>query len=85
MRNMQVLGTNQRLAFHYLQKYGKWPALYQGWVINDFPTTRVTMESLVRRGLATKTSGGTFHLAQGKERMYVAKIRKVESPETACR
>jgi len=73
---MQVMGTNQRRAFHYLQRYRKWPAMYPGWVIDSYSTTRVIMESLIRRGLVTK-SGGRYHLVPGKEHVYVAKIRKV--------
>ncbi len=83
MRNMHTLGSNQRQAFHYLQRYRLWPTPRSTWVINDYSTTRALMHSLVRRGIAT-LKGETFHLTPGKEHVYVAKIRKISNEVGTC-
>ncbi len=69
---MKELGEVQRLVLRSLHEHGFWSTTGCGWLWDTNSGTTRIMESLVRRGLATKT-------VEGRKTIY----KPVENSETA--
>jgi DNA-binding IclR family transcriptional regulator len=54
------MGTNQREVLRLLRRSRQWNSIGPAWTWESVSRTRTILDTLVKRGLATKGADGTY-------------------------